>query len=309
MKYLRRWCCLPGGERGSPFDKYHCAFLALGAAFGFFFEVTGLPEFAAVLSLKRRLCLLREELSTDFQGVSSLTRGEESVIANAVKSQGHDVEQESADELEHIERHELHFAVIRVVLASEGNGIAVHGDQPVVGNGDAVYVPREIPEHTIRVRERTLEIDDPLVPAGLIKVRFERFGVGKLRNSAVESEISFGKSPFEEINELAPKDGSDDFERQEELFGSGNPLGSVGGKTSGGDDEMDMRVVAERLPPCVQNAEKADFSSEVSGISGELQQRFCSRTKEDSVDGFFVLVCYEAEFFRNRKHNMEVLNG
>ena len=72
---------------------------------------------------------------------------------------------------------------------------------------------------------------------------------------------------------------------------------------------MDMWVVAEILAPRVEDAEKPYFSSEMSGISGELAESLRSRTKEDSVDGSLILECYQAEFFRDRKDEVEVLDG
>ena len=66
--------------------------------------------------------------------------GEQAVVADAVEAVRQDVDQESADELAGGECHDLlTIAPLgAIVLASEGDIGAVAGDQPAVGDGDAV---------------------------------------------------------------------------------------------------------------------------------------------------------------------------
>jgi len=48
-----------------------------------------------------------------------------------------------------------------IVLPSEGDAGAVAGDQPAVGDGDAVGIARQIGQHGLWPAERALGIDDP----------------------------------------------------------------------------------------------------------------------------------------------------
>ena len=74
--------------------------------------------------------------------------GEEAVMADAVEAGRQDVEEEAADEFPGLEAHELLAvaAVCAVVLAAEGDEVGIGGDEPAVGDGDAVGVAREVGE-------------------------------------------------------------------------------------------------------------------------------------------------------------------
>jgi hypothetical protein len=51
---------------------------------------------------------------------------------------------------------------------------------------------------------------------------------------------------------------------------------------------MDMRMDPELLIPCVQHAEKANLSTEVSGIASDFEKSFRAGTKQEIVDHLFV---------------------
>src|ERR1700704_2334750 len=62
------------------------------------------------------------------------------------------------------QRHDLvpGWPVDAVILVSEGDAPVVAGDQPVVGDGDAVGVARQIGEHRLGSAEWWLAVDVPL---------------------------------------------------------------------------------------------------------------------------------------------------
>src|SRR5271165_5099026 len=86
---------------------------------------------------------------------------EEAVIANAVKPVWQHMDQEAADELPGLEGHGLLAVVIPVILPAEADLAVVHGDQAVVGDGDAVGIPPDIVEDLCRSGERSLRVDHP----------------------------------------------------------------------------------------------------------------------------------------------------
>ena len=84
-------------------------------------------------------------------------------MADAVEALRQDVAQKSANELAGGKPHDL-LAVATIgaiVLPSEGDIGMVEGDQPAVGNGDAVGIARQIGQHGLWSAERALGIDDP----------------------------------------------------------------------------------------------------------------------------------------------------
>ena len=88
-------------------------------------------------------------------------------MPDAVEPFGQDMQQEAPDELVGSERHGLdplapHRAVPgAIILPAERDAALVVRDEPVVGDGDAVRVARQIGEHRLRSAERTLGVDDP----------------------------------------------------------------------------------------------------------------------------------------------------
>ena len=95
--------------------------------------------------------------------VGACAAGEQAVVADAVEAVRQDVDQEAADELGGGERHDLLAlaAFGTIVLPSEGDAVAVAGDQPAVGDGDAVGIARQIGQHRLWPAERALGIDHP----------------------------------------------------------------------------------------------------------------------------------------------------
>ena len=82
----------------------------------------------------------------------------------------------SADELGGSECHDL-LTIANlgaIVLPSEGDAGAIAGDQPAVGDGDAVGIARQIGQHGLWPAERTLGIDHPFGSAWRCQIRRER---------------------------------------------------------------------------------------------------------------------------------------
>src|SRR6266851_1757013 len=72
--------------------------------------------------------------------VGARATGEQAIMADAVEATWQDVDQEAADELAGGQCHELLAikTIGAIVLPSEGHAGAVAGDQPAVGDSDAV---------------------------------------------------------------------------------------------------------------------------------------------------------------------------
>ena len=90
--------------------------------------------------------------------------GEQTIMADAVKAVGQDVQQEAADELVRIEGHDAvaGLAFAPVIFVFEADTLAIEGDEAGIGDGDAVGIAGEIGEHGIGTGEGTLGIDNPL---------------------------------------------------------------------------------------------------------------------------------------------------
>src|SRR6516162_3691810 len=110
--------------------------------------------------------------------------GEEAVVTDAMKSVGHDMDQEAADELVGVERHKLITSVAlgSVILPFESDALAGEGDEPAVGNSSTVCVAGKVGEDGVGSAKRSLGIDDPfdLAQCGEACVEGCRLGEGGL---------------------------------------------------------------------------------------------------------------------------------
>src|SRR5271167_3762891 len=102
---------------------------------------------------------------------------EEAVVPDAVKPVRQYMDQEAADELPGLEGHGLLTVVIPVILPAEADLAVLHGDQAVVGDGDAVGIPPDIVEDLCRSGERPLRVDDPVDVPGRCQITAECGGL------------------------------------------------------------------------------------------------------------------------------------
>ena len=110
-----------------------------------------------------RRCIEQLTRSRDVLGAPAI--GEEAVVPNAVEPVGQDVDQETADELVGVERHELVASVSlgSVILPFEGHALAVEGDEAAVGDRDPVRVAGQVGEHRAGSAKRRFSIL-PIIP-------------------------------------------------------------------------------------------------------------------------------------------------
>ncbi len=64
--------------------------------------------------------------------------GEEAEVADADEAVGDDMEEEAADELVHVQGHDLDAISVGVVLPAEADDALLDAEEAVVGEGDAV---------------------------------------------------------------------------------------------------------------------------------------------------------------------------
>src|ERR1700693_5733679 len=111
----------------------------------------------------RRACRKAEQFTGACDVGAARAAGEQAIVTDAVEAVGQHVAEEAADELGRRERHGLEALgpFDAIVLPLEGDAVVVAGDQPAVGDGDAMGVAGEISEHGLRSAERLLGIDHP----------------------------------------------------------------------------------------------------------------------------------------------------
>ena len=120
--------------------------------------------------------------------------GEEAEVADADHSGRQHVEQETADELDRIQGHDLGAGMVRVVFPFKADIAVLQGAKPVIGDGDAMSVASEILEHASWSTERRLDVNDPFEFGSCFAQGLELGWLGQIAKLAREVKPTFAKS-------------------------------------------------------------------------------------------------------------------
>ena len=88
-------------------------------------------------------------------------RREQAEVADADEAFRQDVQEEAPEEFVDVERQRAHLAPVPIVLPPKRDGVVGDGDEPVIGDGDAVGVPREVVQHVGGAAKGRLRVDHP----------------------------------------------------------------------------------------------------------------------------------------------------
>ena len=142
------------------------------------------------------------------------------IFAAAVESVGQAVEQEAADELGCVERHQLALVRLSIVAPAEPDPGLVDGHEPAVGDRHAMGVAPEIGEHLVGGAERRFGIDDPADLAQALGLRCECSGLGQRGaltaaggGKAVPRCDAVGEDTYRPVREELAKEGERDGSR------------------------------------------------------------------------------------------------
>ena len=69
---------------------------------------------------------------------------------------------------------------------------------------------------------------------------------------------------------------------------------------------MDMRMVGECLPPCMQDGNEAKLTADMLGIGGDGLQRLGHGVEQNGVDQRLVLVSYRRDLGWQGEHDVEI---
>ena len=71
------------------------------------------------------------------------------------------MQKEAAEEFVGVERQRAHLTAVPIVLPPKRDRVVGDGDEPVIGDGDAVRVPREVVQHVGGAAKGRLGVDHP----------------------------------------------------------------------------------------------------------------------------------------------------
>ena len=93
--------------------------------------------------------------------VGAAPRREEAEVADADEALREDVQEKAPEEFVDVERQRADLAPVPIVLPPKRDGVVGDGDEPVIGDGDAVGVPREVVQHVGGAAKGRLGVDHP----------------------------------------------------------------------------------------------------------------------------------------------------
>ena len=230
-------------------------------------------------------------------------RSQKAIVTDFVEAGRQDVQEKAADELKGRDRHDM------VALGDEGNGIAVHGDEPVIGDGDPVRVSAKIPEDLVRAAERSFCIDVPVQRIeGIEKIVGQARGGMGLPVGVLEFSLGIGL--LKSMEKLAAEEGSDDFDgKQVPGPFCGYPLETGGVESSGGNDTMKMGMKPEISGPGVQDAGDAEQSAEAIVVGAQAEKGLSGGFKEDIKDTLWVGQSQGSGLSRQGEDDVEIMGG
>ena len=97
----------------------------------------------------RLFCCGCQQSAAQVELGGAMAVGEEAIVADAMEAVGQGVQEEAADELVGVERHDLRPAAMAIVPPAERDAFVVHADQAGIGDGDAMGVAAEIGQYLL----------------------------------------------------------------------------------------------------------------------------------------------------------------
>lgn len=290
-------------------DGEESSLLAHGTNLGFVRSLTnggrGIGDGGEVLG---RAGFVPQEKSDALELFGTVSVGKKAVVANPHEATGKHVEKEPAKELEGVEAHGSLNVLIGVVLVAESDLAVVEGDQPLIGDGDAMGVSGEVLEHLLGTAERGLGVNHPVFISKGLEPTFPCLGMFEFAKVAVETKLLVLPGSLKSGEKLSPEEPAQESNGQKEPLSAVHPALFIKAQASAGNDAMEMRMVMEGLSPGVQNGETGDLRPEMFRVSAEGQQGLRNGAKEHPVDDAAILKRERRELLRNGEHHVEVLH-
>ncbi len=153
---------------------------------------------------------------------------EKAIMTNAVEPVRQDMQQEPADKLMGVERHELGFAAMTIITPEERDLVVGHADKPRIGDRNAVGAAGEIGQHLFRSAEGWLGINDPLDTADPGNMAPESGRLCQFGKVAEEIQPAGVKGRLQFLQKQPAKQPRQDSNRQEKAGPAGDPARAAG---------------------------------------------------------------------------------
>ena len=162
----------------------------------------------------------------------------------------------------------------------------------------------EVGQDRLRSGERLFAVDHPGIALSLDQEVAKTVRIAQPCELPVKGKATAGKEFLESVAELRAKHLGKRVDREEVTIAGAFP--TRGGKSSSGDDAVEMVMTQQRLAPGVQDGGQADLRLEPA--LSKLQQRGAGGGEEQIVKRPLVLGDQRIEDVRNREDDVEIRN-
>ena len=170
--------------------------------------------------------------------------GEETEVADADETTREYMQQESTQEFVDVQSEESLFVLVSGISPAEGDFVVHEGNEPAIGNRNAMGVSAEIAKHLIGSAERRLAIDHPSQREKLTDQTPEQPGLSQAAKQAVELELAGRVSLLERFEKLAAEDFAEDrFRKKEAVISGAHPVRVIARQAAGGHDAVNMGMM------------------------------------------------------------------
>ena len=167
-------------------------------------------------------------------------------------------------------------------------------------------ITAQITEHMLWSSEWTFRVDHPVLSEQWSEPRSKGFRLSEELQVSMKVELAVMKGALEHFVELAAEYAAEHLDGKKEVVAWLDPAGVIGRQPTCQHHAMYMRVKFKFLSPGVQDAEEADFCTEMLGIARDFQKGFRTGAKQEIVDDVLVLQNRRRLMTRKREDHMDV---
>jgi hypothetical protein len=194
----------------------------------------------------------------------ALGRAEETEIAHLDEAFGQDVLEEAVDELFGREGAERDLAGSGRAVA-KGDLVVFEFYQAAVADGDSEDIGSQVLEGSAAVADR-FAVDHPILLPD------------------IGGDIVGEAGSLESMMEFGPKDFGEGLDWEQEMMVGREPGAVIGGQATGGDEIVNVRMVAQVASPGVQDTDQTELSPDKTGVLGQMLCRSRRGLKEQVID-------------------------
>jgi hypothetical protein len=149
-------------------------------------------------------------------------------VADADEATREDMQQEATQEFIDGKSQESLFILVSRVSPTERDLVIQEGDEPAIGNRNAMGVSAEIAQHLIGSTERRLAVDHPSRRVKLTDQTPKQFGLSQAAKQSVKLELSRRMSLLERFEKLAAEDFAENpFWKKKAIISRAHPMGMI----------------------------------------------------------------------------------